>query len=187
MPNYLRIHHYEPLSLVNGPGKRFVVWVQGCSLKCPGCFNPETHLALSGINICADDLANLITQNMTQIEGVTLTGGEPLQQVDQVVELIRIIRKESQLSIILFTGYSLAEITKLPHHKELTSHLDVIIAGRYQEALNLQEGRNSLKHKKLLFLNQRYDFSDFVNIPPAEVIISPNGALSSSGLDPLRI
>jgi anaerobic ribonucleoside-triphosphate reductase activating protein len=187
MPHYLRIHHYEPLSLVNGPGKRFAVWVQGCSLKCPGCFNPETHPTHSGKNISVDDLATLILHNTTQVEGVTLTGGEPLQQFEQVVELFRLIRKESQLSIILFSGYSLSEISRLPHHTELISHLDVIIAGRYRKDSLSLESKNLYRHKKLLFLNPRYNLSDFINIPPAEVIISPNGALSSSGLDPLRI
>ncbi|MGD0006352.1 MAG: 4Fe-4S cluster-binding domain-containing protein, partial [Anaerolineaceae bacterium] len=43
----LNLHHFEPLSLVNGPGKRSVVWVQGCTLNCPGCFNPQTHPAIA--------------------------------------------------------------------------------------------------------------------------------------------
>jgi len=44
----LNLYHYEPLSLVNGPGKRAVVWVQGCTLGCPGCFNPQTHSVAAG-------------------------------------------------------------------------------------------------------------------------------------------
>ena len=52
----LRLHHFLPVSQVNGPGRRAVVWVQGCTLGCPGCFNPETHDAGNGNLARVDDL-----------------------------------------------------------------------------------------------------------------------------------
>ena len=50
------IHAIEPRSRANGPGVRFVVWLQGCTLGCPGCFNPSTHAAAGGREL---DLASL--------------------------------------------------------------------------------------------------------------------------------
>ncbi|RME55891.1 MAG: 4Fe-4S cluster-binding domain-containing protein, partial [Deltaproteobacteria bacterium] len=56
----LRIADFLPCSEVNGPGRRAVVWVQGCSLGCPGCFNPHTHSKGGGRTIAIEVLAQRI-------------------------------------------------------------------------------------------------------------------------------
>src|SRR5437868_145303 len=89
---HLRLHEFLPESRANGPGVRAVVWVQGCSLGCPGCFNPETHPASGGRMASVDDLLREIAGLGDAIEGVTLSGGEPLQQRGAVVALLRRLR-----------------------------------------------------------------------------------------------
>ena len=74
----LRLHGFEPCSAANGPGRRAVLWVQGCTLACPGCFNPRTH-DRSGDQVGVDELFSRIDQLGDRIEGVTVSGGEPLQ------------------------------------------------------------------------------------------------------------
>ena len=65
----LNLYHFEPLSLVNGPGKRAVVWVQGCSLGCPGCFNPQTHPAAAGKNWRVDRLVKWVLGQILLFSG----------------------------------------------------------------------------------------------------------------------
>jgi anaerobic ribonucleoside-triphosphate reductase activating protein len=78
------IHAMEPRSRANGPGVRFVVWFQGCTLGCAGCFNPATHSGSLGAS--RRSLAELyaeidLAMIGAPIEGLTLSGGEPMQQI----------------------------------------------------------------------------------------------------------
>ncbi len=69
-----RVHAVEPRSRANGPGERFVVWLQGCTLGCAGCFNPLTHDAAGGSAIAIDELVARMAATRG-IEGLTLSGG----------------------------------------------------------------------------------------------------------------
>src|SRR3569833_4572346 len=81
-----------PLSSVNGPGRRAVIHVQGCTLSCRGCWNPETHKHGLGRQFEPIQLAQWISSQGSNIEGVTFSGGEPLQQSDELYVLLRLIR-----------------------------------------------------------------------------------------------
>ena len=72
-------------SRINGPGNRLVIWVQGCKFHCKGCFNPETHPYTKEHLMDINELAELIN-NDTTIEGITLSGGEPLDYPKQLEE-----------------------------------------------------------------------------------------------------
>jgi anaerobic ribonucleoside-triphosphate reductase activating protein len=95
----MKIHAMERCSRANGPGSRFVVWFQGCTLGCPGCFNPKTHRT-DGREISVDELASQIPGD---IEGITLSGGEPLQQAEAAAELLDVARARG-LSTLAFSG-----------------------------------------------------------------------------------
>ena len=109
----LRLHHFLPRSRANGPGVRAVTWVQGCSLGCPGCFNPETHAPSGGDVVNLDELCQRILALGDSIEGLTISGGEPLQQCSAVTELLRRIKAEARLSVILFTGFEWEEVMRM--------------------------------------------------------------------------
>ena len=81
------MHHFLAGSRANGPGRRAVIWVQGCSLGCSGCYNPATHDTKSGEWIEVANLLGRIKALNQEIEGITLSGGEPLQQWSAVDEL----------------------------------------------------------------------------------------------------
>ena len=106
----LRVHHFLPASRANGPGVRAVLWTQGCSLACPGCFNPETHTRQGGSDVPVADLLAALRALPAEVEGITISGGEPLQQAPALTNLLREVRAQTPLSVILFTGYTLAEI-----------------------------------------------------------------------------
>ena len=164
----LRVHGFVPVSRANGPGRRAVVWVQGCTLGCPGCFNPETH-PFAGPRTGVDDLFAQVVA-CDGIEGVTVSGGEPLQQRRGVAALLARLRAETDLSVVVFTGYSWVEAQRFG---DVLASVDVLLAGR-------------LGQKTTHFLTGRYSAADLAAVPPAEVLIEPDGTVVLSGTDPLR-
>src|SRR5581483_9095005 len=125
----LRLHQFLPASRANGPGVRAVLWTQGCSLGCPGCFNPQTHSFSGGEVVAVEELFARLVGLGDRIEGVTLSGGEPLQQRPAVLSLLRRIRSETPLSVLVFTGFSWQEVQRFPEVESLLACIDVLIAG----------------------------------------------------------
>lgn len=183
--NTLRIHSFLPASKVNGPGDRCVVWVQGCSLACAGCFNPESHSSAAGEETSIDELFGRI-EAIENIEGVTISGGEPLQQSEPVIRLLERIRSKTNLTSLVFTGFSFDEAKTLPAFERLRSCVDVLICGRFQEDKRLAEGLIGSSNKTVHFFSDRYNMSDLDGVPDCEVIISADGEVVFSGIDPLR-
>jgi len=179
----LCIHHFEPLSRANGPGRRAVVWVQGCSLGCPGCFAPSTHPFEGGEMVDPEDLADRIA-TLSGVDGVTLTGGEPLQQRDALIEFLRCLRRRTRLSVIVFTGYSWDELMRIPDAQTLLLLVDAVIAGRYERDLGPVSGLLSSTNQTLHLLSRRFAKADFDVAPEAEVIITSDGEVLISGIGP---
>lgn len=183
----LRLHHFLPQSRANGPGLRAVVWVQGCTLGCPNCFNPQTHPAQGGERVSVDDLFEQIINLGDSIEGVTLSGGEPFQQIGPVLALLKRLRAETSLSALVFSGYALEEIQQFPAIDQIRACVDVLIAGRYDSAQALQDGLVSSANQQAVFLTRRYTQKDLDSVPTAEVILMPDGELIASGVGGIRL
>ncbi len=182
---FLEIHEIMPASLVNGPGIRFCIWLQGCSLACPGCFNPGTHEFGRGRKLDTEKLAGEILESASQIEGVTISGGEPLQQLDPVIELLKILKQRSNLSVVLFSGFDRNEISSMPRAEELMALTDAIIAGRYKENERLASGLLGSKNQEIVLCSQRYTMEQFKELAASELVIDLEGNISISGIDPL--
>jgi anaerobic ribonucleoside-triphosphate reductase activating protein len=184
--HHLRLHRFLPSSRANGPGVRAVVWVQGCSLGCPGCYNPETHAHAGGEIVGVDELFDRIARLIGRIEGLTVSGGEPLQQLVPVLALLRRVRAETPLSTLMFSGYRWDEVRRMPGSAALLSCLDVLIAGRYDDTRRLARGLRGSANKTVHFLTPRYGPADLEHVPPAEVILTADGDVVMSGIDPLK-
>jgi len=90
-----RIHSYESFGTVDGPGIRFVVFVQGCPMRCLYCHNPDTWEKSGGREVSADEVAREALKYRSYFGstgGVTVTGGEPLLQIDFLIELFTILK-----------------------------------------------------------------------------------------------
>ena len=187
------IHNRIANSTANGPGERVVVWVQGCSLACSGCWNSETHPFVKDKDILISELADwILNQN---VEGVTFSGGEPFQQAPALELLISFIKeRRPELSIGSFTGYTLQELrdgkfnwwhpelrTMIPGDAKLSNailkQMDFIIAGRYNQLQRCDDkplcgSRNQEVH----FLSSRYNLKDLhANI--VEMVVDPEAGL----------
>lgn len=182
----IRLHHFETASRVNGPGLRAVIWVQGCALGCPGCFNPETHPAAGGERVTVEQLLERILAAQKGLEGLTISGGEPLHQVPALTRLLEQVRAQTSLSILVFTGYTRDEYQAFHGIDAFLANVDVIIAGRYDASKRAAVGLIGSTNKTAYFLTDRYTHNDLDQVPQAEVILLPDGEIRLSGIDPMR-
>jgi len=182
----LRIHAFLPFSSANGPGLRAGIWVQGCTLNCPGCFNPETHTTAGGRDISVSELLTSLIALAPLLEGLTLSGGEPLQQFDAVLALLSQLQSVTTLSTIVSTGYTWEEIQKMAKSSELLACVDVLITGRYDVSNHLGRTLAGSRNKKIQFLTNRYTLKDLEEVPETEIFITSEGKVMVSGIDPLR-
>ena len=158
-------------SYVNGPGKRNVLHVQGCTIGCAGCFNPHTWKASGGERDVEDIYIELTNGD---IEGVTISGGEPTEQWGDVSRLIHLIRENRpELSVVLFTGISL---DGLP---DGASMADVVISGPYDKGLPCEEPLRSSSNQQITFMTGRYTKCDLDSLPRVEVHIDDSGGTIS--------
>jgi anaerobic ribonucleoside-triphosphate reductase activating protein len=180
-----RLHAMEAASRANGPGLRAVIWFQGCTIGCPGCFNPETH-AISG-GECADthEVFRRLSSGSEQIEGVSISGGEPFQQPEALLDLAARF-SSAGLSVLVFSGYTLHAIRGLPLGPEILRNIDVLIAGPYVESSHWGRALLGSANQSIHLLTSRYTHRDFEDVPSREVIIHRDGTVTLSGINPLR-
>lgn len=126
----INIAEIVPNSRIYGPGKRFVIWVQGCSLHCHGCWNKDMWSfeinQLYNINVLYE-----MVKEQDEIEGITILGGEPLHQSKALMSLVKLLKNDGY-SIMLYTGFEEDEIHDIIS-KDLVSYSDIVIFGRYLE------------------------------------------------------
>ena len=129
-------------SIVDGLGLRFVVFVQGCSHGCPGCHNLGSWPYDGGSAVRIDDLVREI-QAKRLIDGVTFSGGEPLDQAESCLKIAKKLIAEAanlhnSLSLWLYTGYIFEDIVAGRvglAAKELVALCDVVVDGLFIEEL----------------------------------------------------
>lgn len=162
-------------SYTNGPGKRIVIWIQGCTIKCKGCFNEELqpHMArhLVDPELFAIKIVDLCKDN--RCDGVTLSGGEPFQQSEALTKFLRVIR-DSNLTIVCFSGYKSTTLLKSndTHVKSSLENIDVLIAGEFtvtNKCFNRMWWMNP--DKDVLFLTSAYNSADSFTDENTEYII----------------
>ena len=130
-------------SIVDGPGFRFVVFVQGCLMHCEGCHNPETWDPNGGTSSSEGEIISEMLSNKLT-DGLTLSGGEPFLQPAQCVKIAS-AAKENGLNVWTYSGYTFEEILIMadsnPDVDRLLNLTDVLIEGRFineQRALALK-------------------------------------------------
>ena len=182
-PLIFNLHGFLPKSLVNGPGERFVIYAQGCSRMCPGCINPDALKQEPRTLISIDELFEQVISTKG-IEGVSLSGGEPLEQMDAVIALCQRIRGETELSIVVYTGYGLEEIKKIPRGNELLDFVDMLVSGPFIEELRTESGLAGSTNQKIIFLTDRYSPKDIKLSGDFEIHLYPDGHLVMTGIVP---
>lgn len=177
----MRINSILEVSEANGPGKRGVVWVQGCDRHCAGCFNQETQNPNKGKDVSIEEIFSHFNTDI--LEGITVSGGEPFDQPFDLEKLLKKAKLEG-LNTLVYTGYYYEELAggNLAHILKLC---DYIIDGPYikdnpskcrwagsgnQRFLELENG----KIKKDLTVDKEY-------CQTAEIIIDESGNVIITG------
>ena len=190
------IHGLVSASRVNGPGLRAVIYFQGCALGCRNCWNMESH-AFAGKESSVAEVGDFVVgaHKERALDGVTFSGGEPMQQADALLALMESLRERLPgLSFGMYSGYSECELasgrywcrSELTQHarqdlwRRIKSHLDFAVLGRYAaerpSALPLRSSMN----QKLALFSGRYRDGDF-GPQEVEVHVDAQGTVQVTG------
>jgi anaerobic ribonucleoside-triphosphate reductase activating protein len=184
----LRVGARVPVTRVEGPGARYALWVQGCSIRCPGCCNPHLFDAAGGTVVTIDVLLAEIRAARPAIEGVTFLGGEPFEQAAALAR-VAAGAQALGLSVMVFSGYALEELRARAESgvASLLQATDVLVDGRY-EATRPERGRlwAGSENQRFHYLTDRY--SREIELPPpgaplreVEVRIEADGRIAANG------
>ena len=150
----INLHSTIKSSRVNGPGDRFVIWTQGCRKMCKNCYNPETwsHYRnnLIDIDLLVEEIKN------SSISGVTISGGDPFEQPEELFYLLREI-KQLDLSdgVIVFSGYTIDEIRVREELRKCLDYIDVLIDGLYIDEKRITNGLAGSSNQEFHFLTDK--------------------------------
>ena len=187
----LKIGSIRERTRSEGPGIRFAIWLQGCSLRCSGCFNPHFWNPNLGTVVSIEDLSLQIkesVQRYPEIEGVTFLGGEPFEQSTSVAVLAAKV-KSLGLSVMTFTGYRFDELQDTSHsdfisRQDLLRHTDLLVDGRYEsEKIDKVRPWAGSTNQNFHFLSKRYaQESLFTNAYDSiEINVSAQGTTKING------
>lgn len=145
-----RLYHH---STVDGPGRRSVVQVAGCSIRCPGCYVPETHKRANGKPTLIDEIVAEIDKRSGEHDGVTILGGEPFDQTEALEKLVKKL-KEKNYHLTIYSGYTLEDLLARNSEsvRRILADTDLLIDGAFKRELtkNVGEYRGS-SNQRLIF------------------------------------
>jgi len=158
-------------SIVDGEGIRAVIWTQGCSHNCKGCHNPETHDFKKGFSKSIEELKQEI-DNLKDQDGITFSGGDPLFQVEAVLEIAKHAKK-NKLNIWCYTGFTFEQLWIMTKSNkkllELLNNIDVLIDGKFileEKSLNVlfrgSKNQRILDVKKSLKLGKAIEIKKYM-------------------------
>ncbi|MEP6670260.1 MAG: 4Fe-4S single cluster domain-containing protein [Chthoniobacter sp.] len=183
----LRVARKTTACSVLGPGKRAVIWVQGCSLGCPGCVAPETHSTVGGEIIGVTDLANELIA--LPIDGVTISGGEPMEQAAPLNALIDSVRARCDMSFMAYSGYTIEHLQQRGNadQKAMLARLDILVDGPYVRSRHTRKRWRGSDNQTVHFLSPRHrnlsntieDEGDWIDVE-----VTSSGTLLWMGIPP---
>lgn len=142
--HWLNIANIIEATEAEGPGLRFVIWVQGCLKRCKGCCNVDLLQIKPATLITSSEVIQLLRQTAEKVrlEGVTFLGGEPMLQAQGLADIAEVAQGLG-LSVMLFTGYNREEITEslFSGSNRLLNATDLLIDGEFEQH-NIETKRN---------------------------------------------
>lgn len=142
-----------------GPGTRAVIWFHGCTFDCPGCIAAEMNQSSVFAEFLPQELADRTCQ-IEDIEGITISGGDPFDQPLELLEqFVRIVKATERLTIMGYTGRTLEQLSRgklRDQHQRILQHIDILVDGLYVEALNDGGIWRGSSNQQIHFLTPRY-------------------------------
>lgn len=143
-----------------GPGRRLILWVRGCPLACPGCMTPELWEAgAPETHRSPREVAEQIAPMLRELDGLSISGGEPTLQARSLTELIRLLRSMEglqELEVLSYSGFLLEELRERGAEvAAFLDELDLLVDGRFeQNATNELQWRGS-DNQRVHLLSER--------------------------------
>lgn len=128
----LRVAGIIEESIVDGPGLRFVLFLQGCRMHCKGCQNPQTWDFEGGTPVSAQEILARM-QGDPLVHGITFSGGEPFEQAAALAPLAAELKRLGY-HLMAFSGYTFEQLLQKDGCRELLSLLDLLVDGPFVEA-----------------------------------------------------
>ncbi|MDT5028781.1 MAG: anaerobic ribonucleoside-triphosphate reductase activating protein [Micromonosporaceae bacterium] len=187
MSNTVSLARFLPRTRAEGPGERTAIWVQGCSIRCPGCFNPHMWTFRGGEQVPPDELAARVLAANT--DGLTLLGGEPFDQAEALAEVALRVRQAGQ-SVMTFTGYTRAELKQAvesgrPDVAALLSQTDLLAAGPFiADQIDRERPWVGSTNQELVLLSNRFPhlLDELQQTPDrVEITVDTAGQLAVNG------
>jgi anaerobic ribonucleoside-triphosphate reductase activating protein len=172
-----------------GPGWRAAVWVQGCPFRCAGCIAPNWIPLRPARQVAAETLASELLAD-PRVSGWTLSGGEPMLQARNLAVLVQAGRAQRELNLIVFTGYNLAQLRRMPPGTgipQLLELIDVLIDGPYQAELNDNRGLRGSSNQAIHYLTDRLRGAGLEEQPRRVEVRVKDGELMLVGVPPLGV
>ena len=180
----LNLYKIIPLTEVEGPNKRFCLWVQGCKKHCVGCWAKETWKFGVGTDYSVEKLTELIT-NQKEIEGVTFLGGEPFEQAEPLSRFAQNVKKLG-LSVVCFTGYTIEELRAKNSQavNKLLENIDLLVDGGFEkDNFDLSRPWVGSSNQRYIFLTDFYSPEEIKKYKnKVEARISEGGKLEINGM-----
>lgn len=169
---------------VLGPGKRSVLWVQGCPFHCPGCIAPDWIPFRPATSVQPNEAASYLLSD-PDVTGITLSGGEPMMQALPLARLLEAALRQRPVNVVVYTGYRYEDLLKHPPtigvHR-LLELVDVLIDGPYIERLNDNQGVRGSSNQRILRLTNKLDGFDFEGQPRSIELRVQNGQILVIGV-----
>ncbi len=187
MSRPVSVARFLPRTHAEGPGERTAIWVQGCAIRCSGCFNPHMWSFQGGQSIPADELAERVIAAGTT--GLTLLGGEPFDQADALAEVASRVRQAGR-SVMTFSGYTWQHLRRAGRSGRedvaaLLEQTDLLVAGPFlADRLDRARPWVGSTNQEFMLLSQRFpDLLDGLSHTPdrVEVSVDPTGQVAVNG------
>ena len=148
----VRFWHFPVVTL--GPGRRLGIWLQGCSVHCKGCIAPENQPFDEAFAVPLDAFINEITPVLNEATGITISGGEPLDQANVLIDFLTEINQRGIDDILLYSGYTKDKI--LSEYPQISGLIAALIDGQFIEGAATEAVWKGSENQTLTIFNEKY-------------------------------
>ena len=133
----LRILGTYKETVVDGEGLRYSIYFAGCTHACKGCHNKESWCPDNGTLITEEDSDKIINEINSHplLDGITLSGGDPLYNPEEMLEVIKYLKEKTGMNIWLYTGYTIEELRKDNKRMAVLEYIDTLVDGKFVQEL----------------------------------------------------
>lgn len=133
----LRILGTYKETVVDGKGLRYSIYFAGCTHACKGCHNKESWCPDNGTLVTEEYLDKIIEEINSNplLDGITLSGGDPLYNPEEMLEIIKYLKEKTEMNIWLYTGYTIEELRKDNRRMKVLQYVDTLVDGKFVQEL----------------------------------------------------